>query len=77
MRRRRFSKRWHEEVILTLKDDLGEQFTGTSNVYYAMKHNLTLTRQAISQHLDVLEAVGLVSTKRRVGTSSTTSTRHR
>ncbi len=29
-----------------------------------MKHNLTLTRQAISQHLDVLEAVGLVSTKR-------------
>ena len=30
----------------------------------AMKHNLTLTRQAISQHLDLLEAAGLVSTKR-------------
>lgn len=29
-----------------------------------MKHDLTLTRQAISQHLDVLEAAGLVSTKR-------------
>ncbi len=29
-----------------------------------MKHNLTLTRQAISQHLDVLEAAGLVNTKR-------------
>ena len=29
-----------------------------------MKHNLTLTRQAISQHLDLLEAAGLVSTKR-------------
>ncbi len=29
-----------------------------------MKHNLTLTRQAISQHLEMLEAVGLVSTKR-------------
>jgi DNA-binding transcriptional ArsR family regulator len=29
-----------------------------------MKHNLTLTRQAISQHLDVLEAAGLVKTKR-------------
>jgi DNA-binding transcriptional ArsR family regulator len=29
-----------------------------------MKHNLTLTRQAISQHLEVLEATGLVSTKR-------------
>lgn len=30
----------------------------------AMTHNLTLTRQAISQHLDLLEAAGLVSTKR-------------
>lgn len=29
-----------------------------------MKHDLTLTRQAISQHLDVLEAAGLLSTKR-------------
>jgi DNA-binding transcriptional ArsR family regulator len=29
-----------------------------------MKHDMALTRQAISQHLDVLEAVGLVSTKR-------------
>jgi DNA-binding transcriptional ArsR family regulator len=30
----------------------------------AMKHKLSLTRQAISQHLEMLEAVGLVSTKR-------------
>ena len=30
----------------------------------AMKQNLSLTRQAISQHLDVLEVAGLVSTKR-------------
>jgi DNA-binding transcriptional ArsR family regulator len=29
-----------------------------------MKHGLTLSRQAISQHLDVLESVGLVVTKR-------------
>jgi DNA-binding transcriptional ArsR family regulator len=29
-----------------------------------MKHNLTLTRQAISQHLDVLEAAGLLTTRR-------------
>jgi DNA-binding transcriptional ArsR family regulator len=29
-----------------------------------MRHNLTLTRQAISQHLDVLQAAGLLSTKR-------------
>jgi DNA-binding transcriptional ArsR family regulator len=29
-----------------------------------MKHGLGLTRQAVSQHLDVLEAVGLVKTRR-------------
>ena len=29
-----------------------------------MKHGLGLSRQAISQHLDVLESAGLVSTKR-------------
>jgi DNA-binding transcriptional ArsR family regulator len=29
-----------------------------------MKHGLGLSRQAISQHLDMLESVGLVSTKR-------------
>jgi DNA-binding transcriptional ArsR family regulator len=29
-----------------------------------MQHDLALTRQAISQHLDVLEAAGLLRTKR-------------
>ena len=31
----------------------------------AMKHQIGLTRQAISQHLEVLEAAGLVSTVRQ------------
>lgn len=30
----------------------------------AMRHRLTLSRQAISQHLDVLESAGLVATRR-------------
>jgi DNA-binding transcriptional ArsR family regulator len=30
----------------------------------AMRHGVTSTRQAISQHLDVLETAGLVSTRR-------------
>lgn len=30
-----------------------------------MKHGLGLSRQAISQHLDVLESVGLVQTERK------------
>ena len=29
-----------------------------------MKHGLSLTRQAVSQHLDALESAGLVHTKR-------------
>ena len=29
-----------------------------------MRHGLSVTRQAISQHLDVLESAGLVTTKR-------------
>ena len=29
-----------------------------------MKHGLDLTRQAISQHLDILETAGLVETRR-------------
>lgn len=31
----------------------------------AMRHDLTLSRQAVSQHLDVLESAGLVHTERR------------
>jgi DNA-binding transcriptional ArsR family regulator len=31
----------------------------------AMKHGLGMSRQAISQHLDVLESVGLVTTERQ------------
>lgn len=30
----------------------------------SMKHRLEMSRQAISQHLDILEAVGLVRTRR-------------
>ena len=30
----------------------------------AMKHGLTSTRQAVSQHLDVLEDAGLIRTRR-------------
>jgi DNA-binding transcriptional ArsR family regulator len=29
-----------------------------------MRHGLALSRQAVSQHLDVLEATGLVSSRR-------------
>ena len=41
------------------------------------KHQLASSRQAISQHLDVLEAAGLVTRAARAATSSTTSTPRR
>ena len=56
--RRRFSGRWHEEVILTLKDGLREQFTGTSNVFYAMKHGLTPLGTMAHEYLQACQALG-------------------
>ncbi|CAH2797953.1 MAG: Nicotinate phosphoribosyltransferase (EC [uncultured Caballeronia sp.] len=56
--RRRFSKQWHEEVILKLKDGLGEQFTGTSNVYYAMKHGLRPLGTMAHEYLQACQALG-------------------
>lgn len=38
--RRRFSRGWHEEIILLLKESLPENFLGTSNVMLAMKYGL-------------------------------------
>ena len=56
--RRRFSGRWHEEVILTLKDGLREQFAGTSNVFYAMKHGLTPLGTMAHEYLQACQALG-------------------
>ncbi len=56
--RRRFSKEWHEEVILSLKEGLGEQFTGTSNVHYAMKHGLRPLGTMAHEYLQACQALG-------------------
>jgi len=56
--RRRFSKQWHEEVILTLKQSLGAQFAGTSNVYYAMKHGLLPLGTMAHEYLQACQALG-------------------
>ncbi len=39
--RRRFSHTWHEHVLLETHAQLGAQYAGTSNVYFAMKHGMT------------------------------------
>jgi nicotinate phosphoribosyltransferase len=56
--RRRFSRRWHEEVLLTLMSGIGEQFAGTSNVYYAKKHGLTPLGTMAHEYLQACQALG-------------------
>jgi len=56
--RRRFSKAWHEEVLLKLRDGLGANFAGTSNVYYAFKHNMVPLGTMAHEYLQACQALG-------------------
>ncbi|KKB64078.1 nicotinate phosphoribosyltransferase [Robbsia andropogonis] len=56
--RRRFSKRWHEEVLLSLKDNLGPQFAGTSNVLFAMQHDVLPLGTMAHEYLQACQGLG-------------------
>lgn len=56
--RRRFSKQWQLEVIRTLKKDMSRQFTGTSNVYFAMTEGLTPLGTMAHEYLQACQALG-------------------
>jgi nicotinate phosphoribosyltransferase len=56
--RRRFSGLWHEEVLLYLKTQLGAHFTGTSNVFFAMKHGMTPLGTMAHEYLQACQALG-------------------
>jgi len=56
--RRRFSRLWHDEVLLTLKKDLRENLAGTSNVLYAAKHGLTPLGTMAHEYLQACQALG-------------------
>ena len=56
--RRRFSKIWQEEVLLALRDRLGANFAGTSNVYYAHKLGLTPLGTMAHEYLQACQALG-------------------
>ena len=56
--RRRFSKRWHEEVLVTCKEGLGEHFAGPSNVYFARKHNILPLGTMAHEYLQACQALG-------------------
>ena len=56
--RRRFSKKWHEEVVTTMMAQMGANFAGTSNVLLAMKHNVTPLGTMGHEYLQACQALG-------------------
>jgi nicotinate phosphoribosyltransferase len=56
--RRRFSRLWHEEVLLTAASKLGEHLAGTSNVLFAMRHGLTPLGTMAHEYLQACQALG-------------------
>lgn len=56
--RRRFSKAWQLEVIRTLREQLGNKFVGTSNVYFAMTEGLTPLGTMAHEYLQACQALG-------------------
>ena len=56
--RRRFSRTWHDEVVRTLRDGIGQKFVGTSNVGLALRHGLTPLGTMAHEYLQACQAVG-------------------
>jgi nicotinate phosphoribosyltransferase len=56
--RRRFSRTWHEEVVVGLRDELGENFAGTSNVWYARRHGVLPLGTMAHEYLQACQALG-------------------
>jgi nicotinate phosphoribosyltransferase len=56
--RRRFSRRWHEEVLQTCKEELGVHFAGTSNVLFAMKQGMVPLGTMAHEYLQACQALG-------------------
>jgi nicotinate phosphoribosyltransferase len=56
--RRRFSLAWHEEVLQTLKREVPQYFAGTSNVWFAMRNNLTPLGTMAHEYMQACQALG-------------------
>ncbi|MBU6484902.1 MAG: nicotinate phosphoribosyltransferase [Betaproteobacteria bacterium] len=56
--RRRFARDWQQEVIVSLRDGIGGRFVGTSNVKFALDHNLTPLGTMAHEYLQACQAVG-------------------
>ena len=56
--RRRFSREWQGEVVATLREGLGEQLTGTSNVWLAWQLGLRPLGTLAHEYLQAHQALG-------------------
>ena len=56
--RRRFSRAWQDQVLRTLRSDLGPNLAGTSNVMYARVHGLTPQGTMAHEYLQACQALG-------------------
>ena len=56
--RRRFSLAWHEEVLQTLRREIPAYFAGTSNVWFAMRNNLTPLGTMAHEYMQACQALG-------------------
>jgi nicotinate phosphoribosyltransferase len=56
--RRRYSRAWQEKVVTALREGLGEQLAGTSNVWLARKLNLTPLGTLAHEYLQAHQALG-------------------
>ncbi|MEO8847058.1 MAG: nicotinate phosphoribosyltransferase [Casimicrobiaceae bacterium] len=56
--RRRFSRVWQGEVLQSLKQGIGLRLVGSSNVMFAMQHDLTPLGTMAHEYLQACQAVG-------------------
>jgi nicotinate phosphoribosyltransferase len=63
--RRRFSRDWQEEVLLSMRDAIGPQLAGTSNVHFARLHNMTPLGTMAHEYLQACQALGRACVIRR------------
>jgi nicotinate phosphoribosyltransferase len=56
--RRRFSSAWHEEALKTLRREIPEHFAGTSNVWFAMRNDMTPLGTFGHEYMQACQALG-------------------
>jgi nicotinate phosphoribosyltransferase len=56
--RRRYSRAWHERMLPLLRNGLGAQFVGTSNVYFARQYGMTPLGTMAHEWLQAFQALG-------------------